>query len=843
MNTPPPTHDDASETLDPAAPDSRAIQPAAAPKPRRPIARHASGQSRIGFGLSTTTLIIFGVLLPIGVLITELVTSFSAEIYVDPIPTYWHAAMVALVPLANLLVLLARSPSRNIPLQLLDWITAIAVGSAFFFALVFAPLLPFAVIGILFCGLGFLPLSPLLSLVATLIARRMVRKYVAPHRVDPQNWGRVWKGIAVVLIMVLVYAVPQAVTLTLAHQASRALSADEPAAIRNLRTYGSERVLLRLCYAPRAMRRDPIGFVLMEWADLRVNPATSQRLYYRVTGEPYNASPPPNIRGAVGRRDIFNTWDFDPDQGGTAVAGRLRGLTLKESRLDTVVEADAALAYTEWTMVFLNQSAAQREARAEIALPPGSVVSRLTLWINGEPQEAAFGSREQTRSAYQKVVRRRRDPVLVTTSGRDRVLMQCFPVPPNDGTMQIRIGITSPINLVTPTEGTLLLPSICERNFGFTPDLVHTFWAESRYGLQPRTALQGAEASVTPAGIHALRGSLPVGDIDTAVPLRIERAPGLQAWHLDRRVEPAALIQQSFAPVAQTPLERLALVVDTSAPMQRQAGIVHDAILAIPDGLSFSVTTAGDRVSRVTPWVESTPATRRMAAEAFGTTHFRGGCDNGPALAEVAKEIGGQPNSAILWLHATQPVALQGIGNDLARWNRHGDHAPLLWDMQLVAGPNKLARALRDYTRYGAVHPVVHEEGFPEFYAAYQTTSRLTRTLTATPGLGEGEGTASNDQLARLWAHAALLEKLAADDTTAARALALRYQLVTPVSGAVVLENAAQYKEAGLKQGDAADSPSMSVPSVPEPETWALLIIMTAVMLTGLWHQRRSLIG
>ena len=835
---------DTQHPIEPEAqPSTAPTTPSAAPpvaRPRAQCSRHLSGQSRIGFGLSTTMLILFGVILPIGVLITELVTGLCAQFYVDPIPTYWHAAMVALVPLANLLVLLARSPSRRLPLRLLDWLTAVAVGAAGFFTLIFIPIMPFAMIGILWFGIGFLPLSPALSLISTLIARRMMRKYVAPHRPDPQSWGRVWKGIAVVSVLLLTHAVPQVVTMSLAHRAAHSLSADKPAAIRDLRTYGSERVLLRLCYSPRALRRDPVGFVLMEWADLRVSPTESQRLYYRVTGEPYNASPPPNIRGAVGRGDIFNTWSFDPDQGGTAVAGRLRGLTLQESRLDTVVEADAAHAYTEWTMQFLNRSAVQREARAEINLPPGSVVSRLTLWIDGVPQEAAFGSREQTRGAYQKVVQRRRDPVLVTTSGRDRVLMQCFPVPPNDGTMQIRIGITSPIQLASPTAGTLLLPSIAERNFGCEPNLVHTFWGESRYRLHPQATLDGVTESVSAAGIHSLRIALPATQVDAAVPLHIERAPILQAWVQDERANPATIIQQRFASVAQTPLARLALVVDTSGPMAPHAAVIRDAILAIPDQLSFTVVTAGDQVGTVVPWVAATPATRRAAADAIAATRFLGGCDNGPALTEVARTIGGQPHSAILWLHAAQPVVLRSIGDDLARWQRHGEQAPLLWDMQLVPGPNQLARSLRDYTRYRTVPPMVDASDFPPFYAAAQATNRLGRTLTATPGLTQGEGRASNDQLARLWAHRTALASLANEETKAARALALRYQLVTPVSGAVVLENAAQYEEAGLEQGEGSDSPSMSVPSVPEPETWALLLVMLAVMLAALWHHTYS---
>ena len=48
--------------------------------------------------------------------------------------------------------------------------------------------------------------------------------------------------------------------------------------------------------------------------------------------------------------------------------------------------------------------------------------------------------------------------------------------------------------------------------------------------------------------------------------------------------------------------------------------------------------------------------------------------------------------------------------------------------------------------------------------------------------------------------------------------LAARYQLVTPVSGAVVLETQAQYQQAGLQP-----VPPESVPTVPEPSATVLL--------------------
>ncbi len=99
----------------------------------------------------------------------------------------------------------------------------------------------------------------------------------------------------------------------------------------------------------------------------------------------------------------------------------------------------------------------QREARAQVLLPPGGVVSRVTLWVNGEPREAAFAGRGEVRAAYQQVaVQQRRDPVLVTMSGPDRVLVQCFPIQPNGGTMKIRLGITVPLLI----ESTSAAPAI-----------------------------------------------------------------------------------------------------------------------------------------------------------------------------------------------------------------------------------------------------------------------------------------------------------------------------------------------------------------------------------------------
>ena len=52
-------------------------------------------------------LAIFGVVLPAAAFVTELSTGMCSEIGVDPMPTWMHGALVASVPLANLLLFLA----------------------------------------------------------------------------------------------------------------------------------------------------------------------------------------------------------------------------------------------------------------------------------------------------------------------------------------------------------------------------------------------------------------------------------------------------------------------------------------------------------------------------------------------------------------------------------------------------------------------------------------------------------------------------------------------------------------------------------------------------------------
>jgi len=483
--------------------------------------------------------VIFGILLPCVALGFELCNGASAEIYFDPIPTLWHVLLVALVPVANFLVLMSIWKGWC-PRRLLAWLNGIAMGVALVYTAVYLPLTPFAFLAIAALGIGLLPLSPLLSLIAALVLRGMLgqaseKGATEPGQARPLGARSLVLGAALGVVALLIPEVPAAVTLMAVHMSSSKSPEVRERGLSLLRSWGSDACLLDMCYG----RTGRSFQMISPFANL-LTPGEAQKLYFRVTGRPFNSMTPPRHAWHVLARD--DDFDFDPDLGGQVVAGRRKGLSLVSSRLDATVAPGEASGYLEWTMVFRNDHWREREARAQILLPPGGVVSRLTLWVNSEPREAAFAGTGKVRDAYRKVaVEQRRDPVLVTWAGVDRVLVQCFPVPPG-GEMKVRLGITTPLELNPAAEARFHLPWLLERNFGMTEEGLHAGWIESAGPLAPAGPLLRPDRR--PEGRHVLTGILTDAElycVSSAVDVPRAKDSG-QAWTKDPRDEKQVIV-------------------------------------------------------------------------------------------------------------------------------------------------------------------------------------------------------------------------------------------------------------------------------------------------------------
>lgn len=107
------------------------------------------------------------------------------------------------------------------------------------------------------------------------------------------------------------------------------------------------------------------------------------------------------------------------------------------------------MAYTEKTLSILNNSQRKwrtdQEAIYTFHLPEGSVVSALSLWINGREEKARLTTKGKADSAYKTIVGVEvRDPSVVHWQEGNTVSVRVFPCTTEEN-RKFKIGITSPL--------------------------------------------------------------------------------------------------------------------------------------------------------------------------------------------------------------------------------------------------------------------------------------------------------------------------------------------------------------------------------------------------------------
>jgi hypothetical protein len=276
--------------------------------------------------------------------------------------------------------------------------------------------------------------------------------------------------------------------------------------------------------------------------------------------------------------------------------------------------------------------------------------------------------------------------------------------------------------------------------------------------------------------------------------------------------------------------------------MDKHKGEIARFISRLPSDVGLSVLIASDEVINLCALQKLSAENRNNVANLIKETTFEGGCDSVPALRTATKEAMSKPNTIVVWLHAVQPVQLSDMQSLTNRWE--SVDTLKLYDLHLETGRNVVASQLETFHCTDRI---------PTFGNAKKDLERLGARLSGTttmyqyrrsrvlPGSGEPKGTHASPHLARLWANGEIRRLAASDnseDRTNAVVMAKSYQLVTPVSGAVVLETKEQYDESGLEPVSPDSVPT--IVTVPEPSTWALMIIGAIVLLLARARQRKN---
>jgi len=729
----------------------------------------------------------FGVVLPILSLLLEL----SLHFMVDTLCTKWHILAFMIVPIANLITLLAR-PKQAGGLFLVGVINGIAIAISLAYCVLFNRMLAGGIVLIFAFGLGFLLISPLTAFIAAIFLG--INQYsfarASGHR-KSLLFGGLLSGITVGMFIMFLIESPVYYTKEMMKMTASEDTALRIKGIRSLRQYGNKEVMLTEC----SNAHRPKGHLLWEMA---LDIPKAHQIYYRVTG-----TIPSGHSGGLSYLMYHNFRE-----------SHISKLYLNNSQMEITAEPNTALAYAEWTLTFRNENTWDAEASTYIALPPDGVVSRLTLWVNGEEREAVITSRGNAQNAYNKVASSKKDPAVITGSGTDRVLLKCFPVPPH-GEMKVRVGITAPLYLESASEGLFFLPSL---NF-------HNFNIPKKFS----PSVSFADKAADPPEII---------EVSDRKAVRIRRSPEiLTTWTPDSS-DPKSIIRQSIRemnpPVRkENSLLRLIIVIDGSVGMKDHIAEIAEIFDKLPENIEIGVIFASDIPEDILPLQLGSRAIYQKINERMKKLAYEGGADNVAAL-ERAAGMAETPTSAIFWIHGTQPQLWQKItplyGKLTSEKSFHVQDR--VFHNQPEHGKNLLIEAL------DMNFPEITADRLKDEFGSFGKEFRFeyVREKVSRSGNFSSETQASS-HLERLWAYREILRLYESKDTDKALALAKQYRLVTPVSGAVVLETDQQYKE-NIREGNEAVEPSdimkrhdYNVSHNPAPEPAALWLMAVAMLL------------
>lgn len=487
------------------------------------------------------------------------------------------------------------------------------------------------------------------------------------------------------------------------------------------------------------------------------------------------------------------------------------------------------LSYTEQTIRIRNQAhTTTEEALLTFHLSPSSVVSSMSLWVNGKEEPAYLTTVAKADSAYRTVVgvesrRFARDPSVVYWQEGNQVTVRVFPCRAGED-RRVKLGITSPLRL----DGDQLVyqnpyfegPSLTDADesinvaFDLIPTDLHSPWLldhltgstlthQGRY--QPDWSLRfqapplSAEAYVLDGQTYQTEPYHPALEPFTPTDVFLDING---EWTIDE-------VNTAFAAATRIGARTWAFV-DGIQPLTHQN---LDAVYQQLKSQSFSLFP----VYRI-----AQPASALLVTKGTATS---------PLLADLR----GSRFADHFGLLTRHTISIHTFCLNSVR-SPYVKSLSELGVLNVVQGTSDELTTLLTKT-----HRFPRQSSEPDRIILPEASIAIRKTATTAVN-----STQAPDHLARLFAYNQLLRQIGRQyfvknyQTDTLIREAQRAHVVSPLSSLVVLESAADYKRFGIEK-DVSGLTNASLKeegAVPEPHEWAMFIMVLGLVSWLIWQKR-----
>lgn len=368
---------------------------------------------------------------------------------------------------------------------------------------------------------------------------------------------------------------------------------------------------------------------------IRVDNDTLRQLHFAITGKTFGDEQSQNFASMTDEY-LKNHVVGDP----------VPGLSLQKSAMFGQVDPTTVSSTVYWTFVFKNKNYEPQEARAEIGLPEGAVVSGMTVWKDGRPLQTEFQpTAEQSNSSWTNIGHDA--PGIVTDLGRGRMLLHCYPVPAQ-GRLRMSIAVTVPLKLHTISDTTLALPRFIETNFDLKGSHSVRIMSDNEISL----SMKGIKTAKAANGQHLIDGAFSTEALSGAgVAVRVKRPPVYGPIAIrDESVKPFKYLVQTIRELPAAQPQHLVVVLDSSESMKPHLSGLKKALSNLPAGITASLVVASQNAEERPTVLDMKTGLGRLSDK-----NFTGGQDNLEAVIAATSVAGESKRGAVLWIHGPQP--------------------------------------------------------------------------------------------------------------------------------------------------------------------------------------------